>query len=589
MTNDSYDSFISRAYVDPIRSVLVVDDDFPTYNDILTGIADNEDCDKKWKAAPDRVQSVIRQFRERAVPLLVDIHDGKNVPADGSTEVALHLHQSDLLVLDYELDRTKQNDGSLAIETLRSVATNRHFNLVIVYTSLALEKVFQEVRIGLLSRSAELPHPGDTDAQTQELLDQVEVQQGEFVDRLLDSIDEEAYLEYRLEPCELTVKLDQAEQPFSRFHDLCVAANLEVQERQELLTYALCMRERKLKDSLSSENLGNLTWGRTDPYWIQSESVFVAFAHKGKHDALMERLSETLGVWAPPPSRLLLSRLRAEIDEQGIAAQEHILGRRRALALWYSRLLTVKHEVRLQHIADSVNGHAELLLDQLLSDVSGFANELIDFERASKESSRDICVSRFAVDLNDQDEKRLALAEHNVLVCSRPVGGRHLTTGHVFIEDDDYWICLTPSCDLVPGQGSKPRRDRFGEWLPFMAVKLHPDGRIQPKEEEINDGRCVFLDVGAGTNRHFLFTSQRNAQPEWRLVYAKACGLFLSEQTQERVLTIASTKANDAGLAVEKKAVVIVAQLRYEYALNLLHKLGGSLSRIGLDFVGKIQ
>jgi len=29
----------------------------------------------------------------------------------------------------------------------------------------------------------------------------------------------------------------------------------------------------------------------------------------------------------------------------------------------------------------------------------------------------------------------------------------------------------------------------------------------------------------------------------------------------------------------------IVSQLRYEYALNLLQRLGGSLMRIGLDFV----
>ena len=29
----------------------------------------------------------------------------------------------------------------------------------------------------------------------------------------------------------------------------------------------------------------------------------------------------------------------------------------------------------------------------------------------------------------------------------------------------------------------------------------------------------------------------------------------------------------------------VIAQLRYEYALNLLQKLGVSMTRIGLDFV----
>lgn len=29
----------------------------------------------------------------------------------------------------------------------------------------------------------------------------------------------------------------------------------------------------------------------------------------------------------------------------------------------------------------------------------------------------------------------------------------------------------------------------------------------------------------------------------------------------------------------------VVAQLRYEYALNLVQRLGGTLTRIGLDYV----
>ena len=52
-------------------------------------------------------------------------------------KVVNHLHQSDLLILDYQLDKSKSGDGTLAIQILRDLISNEHFNLVIVYTNEA--------------------------------------------------------------------------------------------------------------------------------------------------------------------------------------------------------------------------------------------------------------------------------------------------------------------------------------------------------------------------------------------------------------------------------------------------------------------
>ena len=202
MTN-SYDAFIGMAYVDPIRSVLIVDDDYPTYDDMLTVPGSDEGAKKKWHEAPDRVRELLNQFRNRDTPLLVDIHDGQNVPKEGAKEIARHMHQSDLLVLDYELDRTRQEDGSIAIDILRSIAENQHFNLVIIYTSVPLDKVFQQVRIGLLSASKDLVGAEDGAAAAQALLENAEGEREGFEDDLLASIGEEAYLEYRREGASL--------------------------------------------------------------------------------------------------------------------------------------------------------------------------------------------------------------------------------------------------------------------------------------------------------------------------------------------------------------------------------------------------
>ena len=158
MARDHYATFIEEAFIDPIRSVLIVDDDFPTYNEVLTtakrsGTPAPRHRGKAWHNRPDRIASLISTFRKRPRPLLVDIHDGTNVPGRKAVTTATHLHQCDLLVLDYELDRSKPRDGTRAIDILRALMSNNHFNLVVIYTNEDLDFVYDAIRWGLISPS----------------------------------------------------------------------------------------------------------------------------------------------------------------------------------------------------------------------------------------------------------------------------------------------------------------------------------------------------------------------------------------------------------------------------------------------------
>ena len=136
---DSYSHYITEAFITPIRSVLMVDDDYPTFDEILSArkMANSGQefaTDKEWTSHPERLMSIIYKFRQRSPPLLVDIHDGQNVGQESEQSNAEHLHQSDLLILDYQLDKTRPGDGSRAIQVLRRLMRNDHFNLVVVYT-----------------------------------------------------------------------------------------------------------------------------------------------------------------------------------------------------------------------------------------------------------------------------------------------------------------------------------------------------------------------------------------------------------------------------------------------------------------------
>ena len=314
------------------------------------------------------------------------------------------------------------------------------------------------------------------------------------------------------------------------------------------------------------------------------------FSEKTDDDDLLSDLQAALIGWNPRPSRLLLTKLRAEMDEHGIALQGQALSDHHALAYWYYRLLRAADKPeRRWRIAESVSRHSDHLVSGILPRVERFVARLIDAEwKASDSEAKQICNDHFKVNLADKRSRNLAALQHNAFVCSMAPEGWHLATGHIFSIGDEHWICLSPACDMVPSQIPRWRRDAFGEQiLPFIAI------RLQPTSEEIllryiQSNRFVALQID-GKLRCFCFNhpSRDSSAPYWEIFYAGNSGVFLKDGFR---LSIFRTEKGKTRLISKRYDATVVSQLRYEYALNLIQKLGISLTRIGLDFVdGQVQ
>ena len=162
--------------------------------------------------------------------------------------------------------------------------------------------------------------------------------------------------------------------------------------------------------------------------------------------------------------------------------------------------------------------------------------------------------------------------------------GWHLTTGHVFsISDDEYWLCLSPACDMVPSQISSWSSDAFGKQrLPFIAIKLQAIS-CATLLRNIHSNRFVALQFGEKM-RCFCFNepSRDGSAPHWQVLYAENQGQFNGDDLRFFVSQIVKGRTR---LVCRRHKAIVVSQLRYEYALNLIQKLGISLTRIGLDFV----
>ncbi|RWO96206.1 MAG: hypothetical protein EOQ98_22700 [Mesorhizobium sp.] len=586
MATEHYKAFIKEAFLDPIRSVLIVDDDYPTFDEVLAATIDPEGrlqtgTEKTWPKNQKRIANMIASFRTPGRPLLVDIHDGKNVTFGEEVALAAHLHQSDLLVIDFELDKAKPRDGIRAIEIIRRVSENNHFNLAVVHTVEDLNYVFHSVLAGLMNRSTN-NLSADKISQTEELIEHLEDNEEGSRARLINTVTESQYFHFRKNPKTYLRDMYNGLEPYSHFKTYCDVAGVAKKHLPTILNYLLNEVEEKLSFWGNDSAPSNLEWSDNGIRWIRSDSLFVAFSDKLKEEDLLEAVLGALSEWSPQPARLFLAKIRSVMDEFGVLAQGDALEPKYALAYWYSRLLSADKQHQRWLISESVSRHSDQLLTSVLKRVDDFALRLIGAELENG-NPIDICKERLKLDLADVEIIRKAEREHNSIVCSKQPDGWHLATGHVLKLNMEYWVCLSPMCDLVPHQMSDNLVRAFGERLPFTAVKLHaiPNGGVV---NGVQTNRFIFLRID-GEVKAFGFNNPEfpDSSPYWQTLFAEKRGVF-NENAFE--LKIRRTRKGSRGLVAKINDATIVSQLRYEYALNLMQKLSISTTRVGLDFAG---
>lgn len=586
MKPEIFREFLREAYIEPVGSVLTVDDDYPTFDEILS----KTKTDKRWHDKPDDVLNVISQFRQNQ-PMMVDIHDGQNVDFGAEAKAISHLHQSDLLILDYELDRG-QKDGSRAIGIVRNVLENNHFNLILVHTREELSQVFTSMLLGVLSKQIATLSPEDT-AAAQAMVEAAELENESIVDELQESMGLQQYLKFREDP---TRQLPIEEAIFGQFSAVCEKAGWnDAQDRQFVAKWTLKKIHETYVGQMNEDGPRELSWSAEQPFWIRCSSGFIAFTNKadGGGVNLIDQLLDGLCNWGPRPSRLFLVKLRAEMERAGVVAEDRALGTKHAHASWYYRLLAAEKAPREFLLAETLGRSSEKLLAEVLPKISDFAARLIENEE-TPDGVQPIIKSRFGVDLTDGLDARKARNEHNVFVCSKEVEGYHLAPGHIIEANEEYWICLTPACDLVPGQKKVGRFSGIGEHLPFTAVRLHkveqpestnPANRQNKRySKALNTGRYFIVDLGGELQTFSINEPEdESSSPLWHSLFVADQGRF--DKATKKLDLFQTQEVEETGLTAAPLEGKIVAQLRYEYALNLMQKLGVSMTRIGLDFV----
>jgi hypothetical protein len=507
------------------------------------------------------------------------------------------LDHSDLLILDYHLELN--GSGQKAIEILQRLAGNGHFNLVVVYTKDreeaggGIDRTVNQVALGLAYPTAQLDLNVHQLNNFNERMESWEVIQEDIYSRLLDSLDAIAFLKALEQEDHSWKTVQEMPELASLAYFLnAIPENVTINAEQ-VFSLLLHKRQNDFREQMSKVSGGRVTTGKTrkngnEINWIRTDSLFVTVVSK-EHEAstIPERLLTALEAWDPTPHRLIMSKMRSELDQRGATAEAGILRNQALQAGWLKEILEPDEAKRRTNVRLNVARHWESLGGEIESTVVDFAEKVAAY----------LLHDDIHPGVQDRFDRHGACRQHEEAIylqlnrhaCSKPVEGHHLSTGHVLKvelgkKSYQYWLCLTPACDLVQGQGDdKGWKKRLGSWMPFKAVRLfHADKNTALKNA--TRGYHLFLQQ-EGKLEAFGFAEKTEDKDggvptlRWEQCFAAGNGKF----EPANKLTVACIGKNGT-LNHEEYQAVIVAQLRYEYSLNLLHKFGSHLSRVGLDF-----
>lgn len=581
-----YRDLIKEVYIDPIRTVVVIDDEFPSLDGLIAEKWYDEKEKDVTKENAEKVRNILAACRRRDRRWLVDVHDGNKIPTDDDQCIASHLHQSDLMILDYHLNG---NDGSgdKAIAILRELGANDHFNMVIVYTkgyedaAGDIDRVIREIALGLTSSNSDLELSPRSLTEVTKYLEEWEDEEEGITDKLKSTIDENAYfiVNHQLKvDWKKIKKTPEFQEAVSLFES---NTNKPLKLKDSLfLRWLIHEQQKKLDGRLSSINLGHVgfRYSENGINWIRTSRLFITVIHKEQNnpDSLPDKLVEALNHWRPEPHRLLMAKMRAALDARGALAEEEVLDNPYLQAAWFQELLIEDASQRRLNINKTIERHWEGLGGSVQAEVAGFASKMTGYLCGIEpvEAYKIHCPYGFNSDRTE------ILAAANCYHCTKSIEGNHLTTGHVLKIDTQFWLCLSPACDLEPGQEKKGWLKNLRPNMPFKAVQLH-NADIKNALKNVNYGNHLFLQIDS-TIKAFSFLPGDSAvsYPRWEQMFASRQGLF----DEEKNISLRRVVSEQEQLVVFETSAQIVAHLRYEYALNLLQRLGVSLSRVGLDF-----
>ena len=584
---ESYSELIKEAFITPIRTVTVIDDEYPTLLSLITVFSDKNATKLDLNNVNiNRLKNIISMCHS-TYRWSIDVFDGQTPEFGRADPVPSHIRHSDLIILDYHLDgEGPEDEGERARNIIKSLSKSNHYNLALVHTKGSdgdIKTVFTEILRDLICIS-----PKHELLPSKEITEKIE----EWIADNEDDIDykwlqEDVGLYYVLKiylspTPKRCIDPRTPEHPFHNFSEEIIraAASADVTPVDLMKwRFAEILANNNVKFSEEVDSSLECFWGEETNY-ISTGRVFISVIKKGIDDPkkeLIDSLINALTKRNASSMHLLMAKMRFELDEKGIEQAVKIIGNRYAQAGWLYNLLKNADDDSAHDKA--INLHWEQLATASRQELRNFSKRIIAAVKYTYPGNEKQFVKTFFREcINQQD---LTLGHLNAFSCSMPISNTHLMTGTVLDIEGETWVCITPACDLVPGQKISQWESRIGQsYLVFKAVKLEA-ARLETANKNANRNNYIYLNVGGTLSAYEI----SNDNPSWDTFYAADLGCYDRNFSLTLFCARECTElGEETPLKMKKLTAYAIAELRYEYALNLLHKFGSSQTRVGLDF-----
>lgn len=585
---------VQSAFLDGIRTVLIVDDRMRTYDQVANlqsapessasaestegDLNDDMPSAERPKDYEDTAAgALVRDFRARGW-----LHDVLN--SDFDTKGLERVRQCDLVVLDFKLGDTFE--GSLKI--LHTLATSDRLHLVILYTRDEEEHAWRTMAAMLAKPPQAVESVEDEIEALRELSkDEKKAPSAQAVaDYLCGNSTKLRERAPQGAPPEHKQKVFQERLGWLHVHGHAVSEH---------------KRHNAIREKLKISPVDHLEVSTGQLKWLRCDNVFVVVVRKriaqderngdGALEpvggtVLVDRLEAALNEWNPGFFRRMLRFIRHSVAREGLMADAKILKGpigEAALIVYAQGGGRVDQAERRRFVYSRM---FESMIDRLLEDdnVRELADIMADGDDRFKHAMR---ASKMAPSKGDREK---ILVRLNWFLSFDEQISPHLRTGTIFSlpgKDHEVGICVTPECDLVPG-----RRDAAQPvlWRSATLVRESDEGwqkEIKRALERATDGHHLFAIIQSKDGREEeVLIKLRPGKPT---DIPKATALFVLEEgrIREGQFQAMMTRVGDDGrptIDPEAKHFRVLGQLRQQLATRLLHETGQELSRVGVDF-----
>ncbi|MEI7348029.1 response regulator receiver domain [Dickeya chrysanthemi] len=585
----TYPELINEAFIKPIRNVTVIDDEYPTLISLIESqgqaIVGDAETIALRNANTERLKKIINMCHSD-YKWSIDVFNGESPNFGGEADIPPHIHHSDLIVLDYHLDGDASADnGARARKILQSLDRNNHYNITLVHTKGYeddIKDVFIEVLTDFMrvdSSHILIPLDDKVDEMNIWLDSHDDGSDYQWINSDINLLEVlKIYCSATPDKC---INPNKPEHPLHAFvseiNDVARESGLDCVDLMKCRFHDILKQNEIVFEKNARDDL-RWYWGN-DTNFISTGKTFISVIRKSADspkDELIGALNIALTKHNASPMHLLMAKMRYEMDENGIEQASRIISNKYAQAGWLYNLLKNAGDDSAHDKA--INLHWEQLATASRLVLRDFSKKIMAVAENDCPANEKGFVQKFFKEC--MGDKNLAVGHLNAFSCSLPVSNDHLITGTVLDIEGEIWVCITPACDLVPKQKITQWQSRIGgAHKVFKAVKFD-SAKLSTANSHANCNEYIYLNIDGTPKAYWL----GNDNPTWDTFYAGNLGRYGDGHTVTLTAVREDATVDGNPLTIRSLAANAVAELRYEYALNLLHKFGSSQTRVGLDF-----